>query len=137
MLRAYDAAFDRTRLMVRYPGADNAALDLGYHDDSFVHSTLPGPGWHFMDLMNQAGTTEKWKTNTVAGELRPELQGCLFSGGCEGDFAGSVAQTHATWLLNHYAFSPGYTGAAYDNALAAARSLGYSLRADQGPDQGR
>ncbi|GLX93043.1 hypothetical protein [Herbidospora sp. NBRC 101105] len=128
VLRAYDAAFDETRLMVRYPGADNAPLDMGYHDDSFVFSTLPGPGWHFMDLMNQAGTADKWKTNTVAGELRPELQGCLFSGACEGDFAGSVAQTHATWLLNHYAFSPGYTGAAYDTALAAAKSLGYSLR---------
>ncbi|TDD53781.1 DUF4832 domain-containing protein [Nonomuraea terrae] len=134
MLNAYDAAFDETRLMVRYPGADNKAHDLGYHDDSFAYSTLPGPGWHFMDLMRQAGTTDKWKSNTVAGELRPELQGCLFNtpmdcaGDGDKDFATSVAQTHATWLLNHYAFSPGYTGAAYGNALAAAKSLGYELQ---------
>ncbi|WP_084964992.1 DUF4832 domain-containing protein [Thermoactinospora rubra] len=131
VLNAYDEAFDETRLMVRYPSADNKAHDLGYHDDSFAYSTLPGPGWHFMDLMEQAGTTGKWKTNTVAGELRPELQGCMFDTppGCAGeDFATSVAQTHATWLLNHYAFSPGYTGAAYGKALAAAKSLGYQLR---------
>ncbi|MCK2218674.1 hypothetical protein MF672_033490 [Actinomadura sp. ATCC 31491] len=134
VLDAYDRAFDRTRLMVRYPGADNKAHDLGYHDDSFAYSTLPGPGWHFMDLMLQAGTADKWKTDTVAGELRPELQGCLFDvpmdcpGDGDKDFAGSVAQTHATWLLNHHAFSPGYTGAAYEEALKAARSLGYELR---------
>jgi hypothetical protein len=131
VLNAYDKAFDETRLMVRYPSADNKAHDLGYHDDSFAYSTLPGPGWHFMDLMQQAGTTDKWKTNTVAGELRPELQGCMFDTppGCTSeDFATSVGQTHATWLLNHYAFSPGYTGATYDKALAAAKSLGYELR---------
>ncbi|MFI7453046.1 DUF4832 domain-containing protein [Nonomuraea sp. NPDC049714] len=135
VLNAFDAAFDETRLMVRYPSADNKAHDLGYHDDSFAYSTLPGPGWHFMDLMEQAGTTDKWKTDTVAGELRPELQGCLFNtpmdcpGDGDKDFATSVAQTHASWLLNHYAFTPGYTGAAYDQALAGAKSLGYRLRA--------
>ncbi|GAA4055463.1 DUF4832 domain-containing protein [Nonomuraea soli] len=130
ILDAYDRAFDRTRLMVRYPGADNKAHDLGYHDDSFAYSTLPGPGWHFMDLMNQAGTADKWKTNTVAGELRPELQGCIFDPTpcASEDFATSVAQTHATWLLNHYAFTPGYSGATYDKALASAKSLGYRLR---------
>ncbi|MBB2911023.1 hypothetical protein FHS43_002288 [Streptosporangium becharense] len=134
VLNAYDEAFDETRLMVRYPGADNKSLDMGYHDDSFAYSTLPGPGWHFMDLMRQAGTTDKWKSATVAGELRPELQGCIFNtpmdctGDGDKDFAASVAQTHASWLLNHYAFSPGYTGAAYDKALAGAKSLGYRLR---------
>ncbi|WP_049560910.1 DUF4832 domain-containing protein [Nonomuraea sp. SBT364] len=134
VLNAYDAAFDETRLMVRYPSADNKAHTMGYHDDSFAYSTLPGPGWHFMDLMAQAGATGKWKTDTVAGELRPELQGCLFNtpmdcpGDGDKDFAASVTQTHASWLLNHYAFSPGYTGAAYENALAGAKSLGYRLR---------
>ncbi|ROO86973.1 uncharacterized protein DUF4832 [Actinocorallia herbida] len=134
ILDAYDAAFDETRLMVRYPSTDNAAHDIGYHDDSFAYSTLPGTGWHFMDLMRQAGTTEKWKDVPVAGELRPELQGCLFdlpmdcTSDGDNNFADGVAQTHASWLLNHYAFTPGYTGAAYDNALAAAKSLGYRLR---------
>ncbi|GAA2904421.1 hypothetical protein GCM10010517_70490 [Streptosporangium fragile] len=134
VLNAYDEAFDETRLMVRYPSADNKALDMGYHDDSFAYSTLPGPGWHFMDLMQQAGTTDKWKSATVAGELRPELQGCIFNtpmdcaGDGDKDFPASVTQTHASWLLNHYAFSPGYTGAAYDKALAGAKSLGYQLR---------
>ncbi|MFB4300378.1 hypothetical protein [Actinomadura sp. NTSP31] len=134
VLRAYDKAFDETRLMVRYPSTDNAALDMGYHDDSFAYSTLPGTGWNFMDLMLQAGTGDKWKDEPVAGELRPELQGCIFDvpNDCvtdgDNDFAGGVAQTHATWLLNQYAFSPGYTGAAYGKALQSAKSLGYRFR---------
>jgi hypothetical protein len=51
---------------------------------------------------------------------------------CGGDgdnnFVDGVAQTHVSWLLNQYAFSPGYTGATYDNALAGAKSIGYNLR---------
>lgn len=35
--------------------------------------------------------------------------------------------THATYQLNHYAFvSPGYTGAALTNALAASNRMGYA-----------
>ncbi len=134
VLTAFEQAFDKTKLMVRYPNADNKNLDIGYHDDSFAYSTLPGPGWHFMDLMQQAGTTDKWKKTPVAGELRPELQGCLFTvpmtctSDGDNNFADAVTQTHASWLLDQYAFSPGYTGAAYDNALAGAKSLGYRLR---------
>ncbi|ADB30611.1 hypothetical protein Kfla_1513 [Kribbella flavida DSM 17836] len=134
VLKAYDEAFDKTKLMVRYPSTDNKALDLGYHDDSFAYSTLPGPGWHFMDLMQQAGTTGKWLNAPIGGELRPELQGCIFTvpmecaGDGDNNFADGVTQTHVSWLLNQYAFSPGYTGATYDNALAAATSIGYQLR---------
>lgn len=134
VLTAYDDAFDKTRLMVRYPSADNRELDMGYHDDSFAYSTLPGPGWHFMDLMQQAGTSDKWLTEPVGGELRPELQGCIFNPpmNCTSDgdnnFVDAVGPTHVSWLLNHYAFSPGYTGAAYDNAVAGAKSLGYQFR---------
>jgi hypothetical protein len=139
VLRDYDAAFDRTRLQVRYPSTDNADLNLGYHDDSFAVETLPGIGWHFMDKMAQAGTTEKWRTEPVGGELRPEIQPCIFDSpadcpviedGADNDFPGSVAATHASWLLNQYAFEPGYPGATYPAALAAAQSLGYRLRID-------
>jgi len=31
------------------------------------------------DVLEAAGATEKWKTNSIGGELRPELQSCIFS----------------------------------------------------------
>jgi hypothetical protein len=131
------SAFDKTELEVRYATSTNASLDVGYHDDSFALSTKPSSyGWYFMDQVIAAGATEKWKTNSIGGELRPELQSCIFStAGCpvveeggDNDFPGSVAVTHASWLINHYAFATGYTGADKARAIAGAQSLGYSFR---------
>jgi hypothetical protein len=139
VLHDYDAAFNRTRLQVRYPSTDNASLDMGYHDDSFAVETLPGIGWHFMDKMQQAGATAKWLTEPIGGELRPEIQGCIFDtpadcpvieGGADNNFPGSVAATHASWLLDQYAFDPGYPASTYPAARAGSQSLGYRLRID-------
>lgn len=138
VLQAYTKAFTKTKLQVRYPDAANSKLPVGYHDDSFATQTLPGTGWHFMDRMAQAGTTEKWLTQPVGGELRPEVQKCIFESPmvCPApsetdkvDFPGSVKGTHVSWLLNHHAFEPGYTGQELTNAKAAAQSMGYRFQA--------
>ncbi|WP_457945975.1 DUF4832 domain-containing protein [Pseudarthrobacter sp. alpha12b] len=138
ILQAYTTAFTRTKLQVRYPTAANSSLNVGYHDDSFAAETLPGTGWSFVDKLQQSGTTDKWLTQPVGGELRPELQACVFDAPvpcpsvadpAQKDFPGSVAATHASWLLNQYAFSPAYAGAAAANAAAASASLGYRFQA--------
>lgn len=140
VLTDFTNAFHTTKLMVRNPTTMNAALPIGYHDDSFALETKTSSlGWHFMDNMVAAGATDKWKTEPIAGELRPELQPCLFSAaGCpvledggDNDFAGSADQTHASWLMDHYAFETGYSVADKPAALAASTSLGYSFRATQ------
>ncbi|PJJ70838.1 uncharacterized protein DUF4832 [Diaminobutyricimonas aerilata] len=140
ILQDFVAAFPTTEIQVRNPNTMNAPLPIGYHDDSFALSTMISPlGWHFMDNMVAAGATEKWQQYSIGGELRPELQPCIFSAaGCpvieeggDNDFAGSLEQTHATWLLNHYAFQTGYSEADKPAALAAAQSLGYSFRATE------
>jgi hypothetical protein len=152
VMNDYLAAFHRTKLLVRYPspcdgcsvaGTDNANLPLGYHDDSFALETDAGSlGWHFMDLMAQAGATSKWETEPVGGELRPELQACIFdvpydcpsieAGGDNdvygaNDFDVTLGETHASWLLNQTAFAPGYSGQALTGALAASQALGYQF----------
>lgn len=137
VLTAFVNAFDETELEVRNPDAINASMPIGYHDDSFALSTKTSAlGWHFMDNMVAVGATEKWRDFSIGGELRPELQPCLFSVvGCpvieeggDNDFAGSVEQTHATWMMNHYAFATGYPEPDRSVALAASQSLGYSFR---------
>ncbi|WP_343045009.1 DUF4832 domain-containing protein [Pseudarthrobacter oxydans] len=138
VLKAYTKAFTKTKLQVRYPDAANSNLNVGYHDDSFAVSTLAGTGWHFMDKMAQAGATQKWLTQPVGGELRPEIQHCIFDtpmlcpvveSGADNKFTDSVQATHASWLLNQHGFSPGYTGQSLSNATAAAQSLGYRFHA--------
>ncbi|WP_431278399.1 DUF4832 domain-containing protein [Leifsonia poae] len=140
ILTDFVGAFHTTQLMVRNPNAMNASMPIGYHDDSFALETKTSSlGWHFMDNMVAAGATDKWKTYPVGGELRPELQPCIFSAsGCpvledggDNDFPGSVSQTHASWMINHYAFQTGYSAADKPAALLAAQSLGYSFRATQ------
>jgi len=150
VLTGYLAAFHKTKLLVRYPspcdgcsvaGTDNAADAVGYHDDSFALETdAGGTGFHFMDLMAQAGATNKWQSQPIGGELAPALQACIFGepyncpaieSGSDNrihganDIAESISQTHVSWLLDQAAFDPGYSGEALSRAQQASQTMGY------------
>ncbi|AGZ41276.1 DUF4832 domain-containing protein [Actinoplanes friuliensis] len=132
ILQRYENAFDRTRLLARYPSPLNKNLDIGYHDDSFAFETLPPTSWHFVQRLIDEGVTGKWRREPVGGELRPEIQSCLWDQpvSCTQyeDYSESVDQTHASWLINHAAFTgTGFTGEKYQRAVAGARALGYEL----------
>jgi hypothetical protein len=132
ILNRYESAFDTTRLLARYPSPENKNLDIGYHDDSFAFETLPPTSWHFVQRLIDHGVTDKWRQQPIGGELRPEIQSCLWDEpvSCTQyeDYAESVAQTHASWLINHAAFAgAGFTGDKYFRALAASKALGYEL----------
>ena len=81
VLAACTNAFRQTRLLVRYPNKTGsfspATLPMGYHDDSFAYSTIAPPGWHFLGQMAEARETNKWRTQPIGGEVRPEVQSCL------------------------------------------------------------
>jgi len=119
IMDAYENAFKRTRVLLRYPAgescppwahwAPNAARPFGYHDDSFAWATLhtnrPGDDWFFMALMKRAGSQalDKWKTEPIGGEIRPEAWGKVFDAGHEKqiqDFGECVRATHASWLMD-------------------------------------
>lgn len=133
VMQAYESAFSTTLLQVRYASDDATARRLGYHDDSFAHSTLGDVEWFFVPQLEAAGATDRWQDVPIGGELRPELQTEIFEPGYttgthRQDFAACVAATHASFLLNHAAF-----GHAFDseeeaqNTRSAARMLGYAL----------
>ncbi|WP_203914692.1 DUF4832 domain-containing protein [Rhizocola hellebori] len=132
ILNRYQTAFAKTRLLARYPSPENKNLSVGYHDDSFAFETLPPTSWHFVQRLIDEGVTEKWREQPIGGELRPEIQSCLWDEpiSCPQyeDYPQSVAQTHASWLINHAAFAgAGFTGDKYQRALNAAKALGYEL----------
>jgi hypothetical protein len=132
ILNRYETAFHETRLLARYPSPQNKNLDIGYHDDSFAFETLPPTSWHFVQRLTDEGVTDKWRQQPIGGELRPEIQSCLWdlpiSCTQYEDYAESVAQTHASWLINHAAFAgTGFTADKYLRALAASKALGYEL----------
>ena len=134
VLTAYKAAFSKTKLLVRRPAGSNpAAQQIGYHDDSFAYQTLDPPEWCFLGLLKAAGETNKWLSQPIGGEVRPEVQLCMWDNldnNCVPvgqAFSQCVDLTHASWMLNQGVFSPGLTGAQWYAALAGAQRLGYSL----------
>jgi hypothetical protein len=142
VMDAYEAAFKQTKLVARYPAgpdhhryADNSTRHFGYHDDSFAWATVDTgrkpDDWFFQTLLLRAGATEKWRTQPIGGEVRPEVWDCLFDEPTcapEGqDFDPCLAATHASWLCYEGAFRPRLTGAARERAVRAAQHLGYEL----------
>jgi len=133
VLNAYGAAFSKTKLLVRYPsGMNPSARLIGYHDDSFAYETIDPPSYMFLGLLKAAGETNKWMTQPVGGEVYPPEQLCMWDSpsNCVPPgqaFSNCVALTHASWMLNQGAFSPGFTGSEQSLALAGSRSLGYEL----------
>jgi hypothetical protein len=141
VMDAYLRAFHRTRLLARYPAgpddsyyADNHELALGYHDDSFAYATRPTGdpnSWFFLDRMTRSGALEKWRTQPIGGEVRPEVWDTLWddpTGAPKGqEYNPSVDATHATWLMNTGVFRPALEGARRERALAGARRMGYEL----------
>jgi hypothetical protein len=143
VMDAYEAAFKKTPVLLRYPAgegdfahAPNDRRRLGYHDDSFGWATLDTgrkeDGWFFLASLRKAGSAAmgRWRTSPIGGEIRPELWSCLWTmEGCkEGqDFARCVRETHATWLMDS-STSRQLASDERERALTAARSLGYELQ---------
>ena len=142
VMNAYAAAFQKTRLVARYPAgtndaryADNSTRALGYHDDSFawatVHTGRRSEAWFFETRLRAAGALDKWRTQPIGGEVRPEVWSCLFnepSCAPQGqEFDRCVAATHASWLCNQGVFRGPMQGAVRARALEAAGRLGYEF----------
>jgi len=148
ILQAFDNAFNRTRLLLRYPmvqpgnlGSDpsrrvtyqSVGLNMGYHDDSFAYETDYGRDWYFMSKLEWRGAINKWQTEPIGGELRPEIQLGIWLDPPRTDaedFMATAEATHASWLLAHALFvtktlQPG--SPVYERAVQGARRLGYEF----------
>lgn len=145
VLDAYEKAFQRTPILLRYPAdqdanqVSNAHRPFGYHDDSFAWATLDDGreehSWYFMALMNRAGTGDHWKRNPIGGEIRPEVWGTVFdepSSAPDGQaFAECVRQTHVTWLMDCGMFKKDQPPGRRERALAQINRMGYEFHVSQ------
>jgi len=131
ILDTYDQSFNQTLLQVRYPVANSPDLKIGFHDDSFAHSTIGDVEWYFHPRLVTSGADEHWKNSPVGGELRPEVQQSIFEANSNSqhqNFSQCVEKTHASMLLNYAAFSGGLNSTnETQNAENAALLLGYAL----------
>jgi hypothetical protein len=133
VLDAYQKAFVKTRILVRYPAADNASRPAGYHDDSFAWQTLDTTEGSFMTKLKAAGEAalNKWRTQPIGGEIRPEIWGKVFDHApqdtrCQ-DFSACVQQTHVTWLMDSGMFQDENKSERVHQALEQVRTMGYDF----------
>ena len=144
IVQAYDDAFDRTKLEMRYPDSAGGAAtsrDIGYHDDSFCYRegsplagvTLPqslgGAGYAQLQRALDRGAENKWITDSMGGEVRPEIQSSAFASwpggsGQVDDMKACIELEHTTWKINEASqnYAPGDP-----NVAAAVRLMGYDL----------
>jgi hypothetical protein len=145
VMDAYEAAFATTRILLRYPTggegsqqlAPNAKRRFGYHDDSFAWGTLdtgrPGDSWFFMAALRTAGreTLDKWKTQPIGGEIRPEAWGIVFDPNPARkevqDFPQCVEATHVSWLMDSGMFRQKQEAGRIRRATEEVRRMGYDF----------
>lgn len=142
ILEAYQKAFKKTPVLLRYPAKDgdanyasNRDLPFGYHDDSFAWATLDtgkaDDFWFFEPLLKASGTTQKWMRHPIGGEIRPEAWGKVFDDrpGMPQiqDFRKCVDATHATWLMDTGLFREKPSAERLKNATREVARMGYDL----------
>jgi Domain of unknown function (DUF4832) len=139
VVAAYTAAFPNKMIQLRGPvgGVDMTKHPrFGFHDDSFAFNTLPTLDWYFWSRMQRAGQQDNWKTAPMGGEVRPEVQDCIWNNSCERtkgawfkneNYDLAVSTTHATWMINSAAIQGKWTGDQLQVTRKQHGSLGYNL----------
>lgn len=144
VMDAYERAFRKTPVLVRYPAgedtwgkAPNHLRRLGYHDDSFAWATLDTgrkeDDWFFLAALKAAGPQAlgKWRTQPIGGEIRPELWGRIFDDNPghrnAQDFATCVRETHVTWLMDCGMFGKPAPAQRRQRAIEQVRRMGYDF----------
>lgn len=146
VMDAYEAAFNITPVLLRYPAGDNdrskaknAHRRFGYHDDSFAWATLEtgkkSDSWFYMSALKAAGPEAevKWKTQPIGGEIRPEAWGAVFDEHPADkriqNFRQCVEATHVTWLMDSGMFAKGQKPERIERAKQEVRRMGYEFHA--------
>lgn len=132
IISAFAENFKTTRILTRYPGTPGTTRggNVGFHDDSFTHSTLYGESWYFMSKMKKAHQTGAWKNQPIGGEFRPEGQSAFLSGApLDGyqDYSECVNVTHCSWLMMAGAFEENLGADEIERAKTASAALGYDF----------
>jgi len=132
ILTAFDGAFNSTPLLAREPKADFFKEHaIGYHDDSFAYSTLAPPDWNFSGKLARFGESDRWRTQPIGGEIRPENQPGMWENPStvpEGQaFDRCVGVLHPSWMLAYGAFDRNLSPAARRLAARQSLSLGYEF----------
>ena len=104
---------------------------IGWHDDSFAFATVAPPNWHFTGRLAKFKGLDKWQTQPIGGEIRPEVWGCVFDDPpcvLQGQqFEKCVAATHVSWLMDSGMFRERPNAKRLARATAMVCKMGYEF----------
>ena len=137
LIDTWDGAFQVTPTLARYPSAETVKCGVGYHDDSFGYATMDTADWHFLPKLKEAKADQAWQQHPIGGEVYPGIQecsvrnpgSCMASGSNGGtvDINASIKATHASWLVDNWAFTTTLNGSERERTVQASAETGYDL----------
>ena len=137
LVDTWDGAFQVTPTLARYPSAETVKRGVGYHDDSFGYATMDTADWHFLPKLKEAKADQAWQQHPIGGEVYPGIQecsvrnpgSCMASGSNGGtvDINASIKATHASWLVDNWAFTTTLNGSERERTVQASAETGYDL----------
>lgn len=137
LVDTWDSAFQVTPTLARYPSAETVKRGVGYHDDSFGYATMDTADWHFLPKLKEAKADQAWQQHPIGGEVYPGIQecsvrnpgSCMASGSNGGtvDINASIKATHASWLVDNWAFTTTLNGSERERTVQASAETGYDL----------
>ena len=137
LVDTWGSAFQVTPTLARYPSAETVKHGVGYHDDSFGYATMDTADWHFLPKLKEAKADQAWQQHPIGGEIYPGIQecsvrnpgSCMASGSNGGtvDINASIKATHASWLVDNWAFTTTLNGSERERTVQASAETGYDL----------
>ncbi len=127
------ASFPKTQINIRQPQTSvptSTELKVGYHDDSFLQSTLGPQTWHFWPRIINDGVSSVWQNHPIGGEIFPGIQPTVWQSipNANGqNFDTCINTTHTTYMLNHGIFDDSIGSVTHNNALIQNNKLGYKF----------
>ena len=151
IVSAYQQSFHNIQVEIRYAYLAGVAADatIGLHDDSWDYreynngvlcgDTLPeslgGCSYAFLQWELDYGLENRWITQSIGGEARPEIQGSIYSTWPNGNGQvdnpkASTELSHVVWLLNQDGADSGYSPTD-PNIIAGVGEMGYKFYVPQ------
>jgi chitodextrinase len=151
IVSTYNQAFHNIQVEIRYAYLAGVAADatIGLHDDSWDYrepdnnvlcgDTLPaslgGCPYSFLQYELDYGLENRWLTQSIGGEARPEIQGSIYSSWPNGSGQvdnpkASTELSHVTWLINQDGAQGGYSPTD-PNIIAGVGEMGYKFYVPQ------
>jgi chitodextrinase len=151
IVSTYQQAFHNIQLEIRYAYLAGVVADttIGLHDDSWDYreynngvlcgDTLPeslgGCSYAFLQYELDYGLENRWITQSIGGEARPEIQGSIYSSWPNGNGQvdnpkAATELSHVVWLLNQDGADSGYSPTD-PNIIAGVGEMGYKFYVPQ------